>query len=340
MKKIVVSLFAMALIALGGCSHDSDNTGSSQDTNEKASEQTDLNSTRVEDSTKKDVPSSFSFTYNDQKFEVVYFYENFIEYIKEAEMQPGNLDGLYIETIINPIAEERGIRLSKGWGFETPTQLEILEKYLQSLIDNQETIQKLIIDSLKKSADKLQPGADKTIFVLPANPEDKDVMESVVGVAAFTWNENFISLQIAPPFFDEGSLKQAVAHEYHHTVFFENNEMGNTLLESVLIEGKADTFAKIIYPDIQMPWSNFSSAENERQTWKVLKENTSSLLPAIQDDFFLGDPSKGIPEWANYKIGNKIMESFIEEYPSISIADWTDMPADEILTKSKYAEKH
>ncbi|MBD1221908.1 DUF2268 domain-containing protein [Virgibacillus halodenitrificans] len=331
MKRLLIFVFLIILIALAGCNNDSDKTGTSR--------KNDDNSMKEELSTKKDVPSSFSFTYKDQQFEVVYYYKNFLEYIEKAEKQPDKLNGLYIETIINPIADERGVRLSKGWGFGTPTQLEILEKYLQSLIDNQDTIHKLIVDSLKKSADKLQPGADKTIFVLPANPEDKDVMEGVEGVSASAWNENFISVQIAPPFFDENSLKQAVAHEYHHTVFFENNEMGNTLLEAVLIEGKADTFAKIIYPDIQMPWSNFSSAENESQTWKVLKENTSSLMPSIQDDFFLGNASKGIPEWANYKIGNKIMESFIEDYPSISIAEWTDMPANEILKKSNYAEK-
>lgn len=331
MKRLLVFVFLIILIALAGCNNDSGKTGTSR--------KNDDNSMKEELSTKKNVPSSFSFTYKDQQFEVVYYYKNFLEYIEKAEKQPDNLNGLYIETIINPIAEDRGVRLSKVWGFGTPTQLEILEKYLQSLIDNQDTIHKLIVDSLKKSADKLQPGADKTIFVLPANPEDKDVMESVLGVSAFAWNENFISLQIAPPFFDQSSLKQAVAHEYHHTVFFENNELGYTLLETVLIEGKADTFAKIIYPDIQMPWSNFSSEENEGQTWEVLKENMTSTMPSIQDDFFLGNTSKGLPQWANYKIGNKIIESFIEEYPNISIAEWTDMLANEILKKSNYAEK-
>ncbi|WHX28088.1 DUF2268 domain-containing putative Zn-dependent protease [Virgibacillus halodenitrificans] len=339
MKKLPF-LLLLILIALTACSYDSANPASTLDNNKKAAEQSAHSSATEGDSTKEEVPSSFSFTYIGQKFEVVYYYKSFLQYIEKAEQQPKNLNGTYIETIINPIAEERGVRLSKGWGFGTPTQPDLLAEYLQSLIENQDTIHKIITDSLKKSANELQPGADKYVYVFPANPEDKDVMESVVGVSAFTWNENFISLQIAPPFFNESSLKQAVAHEYHHTVLFENNELGYTLLESVLIEGKADTFAKIIYPEIQMPWSYFSSEENESQTWEVLKENMTSAMPSIQDEFFLGNTGKGLPQWANYKIGNKIMDSFIEENPNITIDDWTDMPANEILEKSKYAEKH
>ncbi|WP_060678743.1 DUF2268 domain-containing protein [Virgibacillus halodenitrificans] len=339
MKKLPFLLF-LFLIALTACSYDSDNPASSQDNDKKASEQSAHSSATEADTTKEEVPSSFSFTYKDQQFEVVYYYKSFLEYIEKAEQQPENLNGLYIETIINPIAEERGIRLSKGWGFGTPRELETLEKYLKSLIDNQDTIHKIITDSLKKSANELQPGADKYVYVFPANPEDNHVMETMEGVAASAWSENFFAIQIAPPYFEEKSLKQAVAHEYHHTVFFKKNELSYTLLESVLIEGKADTFAKIIYPDIQMPWSNFSSEENESQTWKVHKENMTSAMPSIQDDFFLGNTSKGLPQWANYKIGNKIMESFIEEKPNITIGDWTDMPANEILEKSKYAEKH
>ncbi|WP_161493892.1 DUF2268 domain-containing putative Zn-dependent protease [Virgibacillus necropolis] len=56
----------------------------------------------------------------------------------------------------------------------------------------------------------------------------------------------------------------------------------------------------------------------------------------IKDRFFFGDSSKNVPKWAKYKTGNKIMESFIEENPNVSIANWTDMRADEILMKSKY----
>ncbi|AIF45296.1 hypothetical protein X953_06680 [Virgibacillus sp. SK37] len=337
MNKLLVVLLFIFLVALTACSHDSDKTSSPH---EKALEETDDSATKEEDTTKQEVPSSFSFTYKDQQFEVVYYYKNFLEYIEKAEKQPYNLNGLYIETIINPIAEEKGVRLSKGWGFGTPTQPDLLAQYLQSLIENQDTVHEIIIDSLKKSADKLQPGADKYVYVFPANPDDNDGMKRMEGVAASAWNENFFAIQIAPPYFEERSLKQAVAHEYHHTVFFENNELGYTLLESILIEGKADTFAKIIYPDIHMPWSNFSSEKNESQTWKVLKENMTSTMPSTQDEFFLGEPSKGIPEWANYKMGNKIMESFIEKKPNVSIEDWTNMPAAEILEKSKYAEKH
>ena len=34
------------------------------------------------------------------------------------------------------------------------------------------------------------------------------------------------------------------------------------------------------------------------------------------------------------------MDSFLEEYPDISITNWTNMSSDEVLEKSKYSEKH
>ncbi|GAA0501845.1 hypothetical protein GCM10008986_31720 [Salinibacillus aidingensis] len=165
-------------------------------------------------------------------------------------------------------------------------------------------------------------------------------MKWMKGVSGIAWNKDFILIQIAPPFFDENSLKNTVAHEYHHSVFFENNDNSSslTLLEEVMLEGRADTFARLMYPSTETPWSDFSSQHLEETTWKAFRENLNSTDASIKDDFFYGNSSRGIPDRSSYKIGNKIMDRFIQKNPDVSIAEWTEMSADEILNKSKFEE--
>lgn len=342
MRKLIVLFFALLLLTLWGCSHDTDKSGLSHENDGEASEQAKQDLVKEEVATKKNIPSSNTFTYKGQGFEIVYFYQNFIDYLEKAKEQPDNLDELYLESVINPLGGGDGQWISQQWGFGTPTRPALVENYLQSLIENQETINNLIIDALKDSADQLPPGATKYVYVLPANPDDAFTLKQNEGVSGVAWNQNIFTIQIAPPFLEESNLKFSVAHEYHHTVFFENNEltMADSLLDFVLLEGKADTFAQMVYPDIQVPWSDFSTDKYENQTWQVLQKNASSTDPLMKDLFFQGDGVKGLPRWANYKIGNKIMESFVDENTTISIPDWTNMSSDEILEKSKYSEKH
>ncbi|VDG97010.1 Predicted Zn-dependent protease (DUF2268) [Lysinibacillus sphaericus] len=342
MRKLIVLFFTLSILTLLGCSNDPEESSPSRENNGEASEEAIQNSVKEEVATKKNVPNFNTFTYNGQKFEIVYFYQSFIDYLEKAKEQPDNLDELYLETVINPLGGGDGQWILQQWGFGTPTRPALLDKYLQSLIENHDTIKDLIINALKDSADQLQPGVTKYVYVLPANPDDAFTLRRNEGVAGTAWDQSFMTIQIAPPFLKESNLKFAVAHEYHHTVFLENNNltMEDSLLDFVLIEGKADTFARIIYPDIQTPWSGFSTGTDEIQTWQVLQKNVSSTDSLIKDLFFHGDGVKGLPRWANYKIGNKIMESFIDENTNVSITDWTNMSSDEVLEKSKYSEKH
>lgn len=337
----MIFIFLFSILTLFGCDFESDKTSSSPENNAENSIEVHENSLKDEETPKKNIPSSETFTYKGQGFEVVYFYENYMNYLEKVKEQPANSDELFKEAVLNPLGGGDGKWILQQWGFQTPTRPALLEKYLQTLIEKQDIINNLIVEALKDSADQLQPGVSKYVYVLPANPDDAYTLKKVKGTAAITWNQNTMTIQIAPPFLEESNLKFAVAHEYHHTVFLEKNELrvDDTLLDSVLIEGKADTFARIIYPDIHTPWSDFSTRENEIQTWKVLQQNASSTDSLVKDSFFLGDGVKGLPKWANYKIGNKVMDNFIERNPDVSIADWTNLPSNEILEKSKYGEE-
>ncbi|GEM_PF-1926742 len=341
MKRQVAFISALSLVMLFGCSSDPAETKEPHAEKQEAPKQTVSTTDANTNTGALKISSGETFLYEGQAFQITYFYQEFLDYLEKAEEQPDQLDELFMETVVNPLAGGDGQLLLEQYNLTTPTRPALLKGYLQYLSDDQETIHTLIMDALKESADHLPPGASKHIVVLPANPDDAFIMKKMKGVAGVAWNENTLYIQIAPPFLEEGHLQHTVAHEYQHTVLMENPEMaaGDSLLDYVMIEGKADTFARLLYPDVETAYSDFSNEANESDTWNVLRDQAESTDPQLQQLFFMGDGTRGLPRWTNYRMGNKIMDSFIERNPDISIAVWTDLPAAEILTRSKYGEK-
>lgn len=301
------------------------------------------------DTTKVYTPSETSiqnpmiFSHNGQEFKINLYDKELFEYVNQAKKQSNNLEELYRNLVsepfrINAYGENDGYWVLNHWTFNTPTNIGRLEESISSLVENKEEIYHLIKDALKKSSDKL-PGGNKTVYVFPANPDNSIGMRQMKGVAGVTMGkEDIILIQIEPSFFEEDILKFTVAHEYHHAVYMENNAVSrlSTLLDTVILEGKADTFAKLIYPEVKAPWTDPLSDESEYEVWKIFKDNINSYDPVIKEEFHNGNLNKGIPQWANYKIGNKILELFLDENTETSIETWTQIPAYEILLKSNY----
>jgi uncharacterized protein YjaZ len=133
-------------------------------------------------------------------------------------------------------------------------------------------------------------------------------------------------------------LKYSVAHEYNHAIEGESNDgMIHTILGAVVMEGKADVFASILYPQIDVPWKDPMNTETKEKVVKELMEIGDSSDPRLHLGLRSGNPSKGIPQWANYKIGFEIVQSYIENHPEVSVGKWTSMHEQEIIAGSEYA---
>ena len=172
--------------------------------------------------------------------------------------------------------------------------------------------------------------------MLPSRPEDYAAMKQVNFVSGFAWSKNSIVI-IIDPSFTEIDVKHTVAHEYHHVVYMETKGSSYfTLLEQSVLEGKADTFAKLIYPEIEVPWIKPFEGEDHEKVWNIFKENLNSTDTEITQDFHNGNARKGIPTWSKYKIGYQIMKSFLDENPDVTLEDWTRMTAKDIYSKSAY----
>lgn len=286
-----------------------------------------------------------SFTHQEQEFHIKYFTQEMLDYIKVAKRHESeDLNQAFNQHVVEPFRIEAfgksaGYGLSDHWVFTAPRKIDQLEESIHQMINNQKQINDLITDALQKSADML-PGEEKTIYVFPTNPDQPFAVKEMGGVAGVTMNKNAIIIQIAPSY-NKDILSYTVAHEYHHAVYLEKNEYHSfiPLIDSILVEGKADTFANMIYPNFNILWLDPFSPEVEEKVWSEMKDNLTMVDIKIKNEFHNGNLSKGIPTWSNYKMGYQIMADFLKNNPKIEIDKWTSLTWEEILELSRYEDR-
>ncbi|MFS0824720.1 DUF2268 domain-containing protein [Bacillus sp. 1P02SD] len=295
------------------------------------------------------IKNPFIVKNGNQEFRIIPFYSQILDYIESVSEidQHEKMEEHYYQKVVEPfqldtLGKGEGFWIKDHWAFATPKDIKTLEEFVYSLINNQDEINKIIEQALIKSSNTL-PGENKTVYLFPPNPDDMYGINLMGGTAGIAVSKDVILIQIEPSSFKEDFLEYAVAHEYHHTIYKESGNVNwnNTLLDSIILEGKADTFAKSLYPDINIPWIEPLSAQKEKEVWEDLEEDLWSidLDRSLYHDYHNGNPNKGIPTWTNYKIGYQIMNSFLENNPSVSVHDWTLLSAKEILSNSKYGDR-
>jgi uncharacterized protein YjaZ len=294
----------------------------------------------VDKEEKETIPAQteVSFSHNEQNFKIIPFYEEVLAYTGYVKDNPSKSNpGAYVEKVLEPIKKKSEMNyLSLDYPFSSSTDVERFEDTTMKLLQNEKKINELIKDALIKSSEIL-PGGDTNIYVMPLRPEDQFVIENMKGVAGVTYNKDAIFIQIDTSFTEE-MLQYIVAHEYHHTINMQTNGDSGfySVLDKMISEGKADSFARIVYPDINAPWTEPLLVESEKKVFEELKENADSMSMKIYMDFFNGNSAKGIPLWSNYKIGYQVTQSYLEMNPNVSIVDWTRLRSKDMLQASEY----
>ncbi|MFS0824707.1 DUF2268 domain-containing protein [Bacillus sp. 1P02SD] len=281
-----------------------------------------------------------------QEFRIIPFYSQILDYIESVSEieQHEKMEEHYYQKVVEPfqldtLGKGEGYWIKDHFAFATPKDIKTLEEFVYSLINNQDEINKIIEQALIKSSNTL-PGVNKRVYLFPPNPDNMDGINLMGGVSGVAVSKDAFIIRIDPSSFNEDLLEYSVAHEYHHTIYMESGNVNweNTLLDSIILEGKADTFAKSLYPNINIPWIEPLSNQKEEEVWEHLKENLMSKDRTIKGDYF-ENPNKGIPRWTNYKIGYQIVNSFLEKNPTTPVRDWTVLSAEEILSNSKYGDR-
>ncbi len=199
---------------------------------------------------------------------------------------------------------------------------------------------KQIVDSVFRIIIKELPGPDTKILFIPANPEYRELYKRFgMGIHAVTLGTGKIIVSIDPTFDNWPQLiPYVLAHEHHHSVWTSRNfeTPDFTPLEYLVLEGKADSFARGLFPNAIIPWFNMLTEDEEKRVWNLIRPELNVRNSKMNDNMMIG--TEEIPYASGYTIVFSIVESFKMNNPQISDIGLIDMKPEQILLLSKYDE--
>lgn len=240
----------------------------------------------------------------------------------------------YVLDYIGEVGEEEKIdtsRLKTDFNLKPTPHKQQLLKQLDKLIEQHEEI-KEIIASTYADSNQILPKKKSTVFIAPYNPEFFYDSEPLKGVGAAAYKNVFILFLDTD--FDKDVLAYSTAHEYHHLILRDQNKYNlSSILESIIVEGKADAFADRIVKGVSPPWHvQLDDATMEHIASRVNDYETSFT------DFVVGNYQKDMPRWSNYILGRDVLHDYLTAHPELSIPEWTFKDDHEILEKYKYRD--
>lgn len=201
-------------------------------------------------------------------------------------------------------------------------RIEVLEK-------QQDDIKKIITKNYT-AAHEVLPKKKSTIFIVPINSEYSTMTEPMGGVAATAYKDAIVLYLDAD--FDQDALAYTVAHEYHHLILHDTPEYQmSKLLDSIIIEGKADAFADRVVKGVKAPWNVPMDDSTKKHVAQLIQTGEASY-----EDLVAGNVQKAIPRWSNYILGRDILDHYFKSHPDLSIAEWTFKDEQELLKGYKY----
>ncbi len=229
---------------------------------------------------------------------------------------------------------------------EYPFMLETIKKEIkpdENLKEELEILKDIdfiqIVDSAFRLITKELPGPD-TKILFTANPEYRELYKTFgIGMHAITVGTGKIIVSIDPTFKNwQQLLPYTLAHEYHHSVWTSRNFVTAdfTPLEYLVLEGRAESFAKGLFPIANHPFMNMLTEIQERRIWNLIRTEVNKRNSEMNDNMMYG--TKEIPYGSVYTIGFNIIESFKRNNPKIDDKELIDITPDQILLLSKYDE--
>ncbi|ART75431.1 hypothetical protein B4U37_04950 [Sutcliffiella horikoshii] len=281
-----------------------------------------------------------TYSINEQTFEIIPYHQPYLDFMEELEATQGDREELFSAHVVKPFSKEiYGHEYSSRDDpfYVAPVNTDKMKEMIIQLDDQYEEISRFIKEGLEDST-ALLTGSEKVRIYLQPHSPDFNYLE-MGGVVAFAADKDVMVLQIDPRKYTEKSIKQTIAHEFHHVVTMEVSDWAyrkHHLLERVIMEGKADTFGKLVYEDYDVAWIEPLNPEATERVWSFIEENKGSYEMEDLTMLHMGQPSSGFPKWSNYRIGYRIMEDFLKRNPELTLEQWTEMRADEILELSGF----
>jgi uncharacterized protein YjaZ len=212
------------------------------------------------------------------------------------------------------------------------------------MVLRQDSLNIALREGLRKAVDVL-PGPDTTVCVLAADPAADYIKTDLHGVSGITVGAGKIWLLINPGNSGlqgdwQDRVRYTIVHEYHHSSWtkrYYDKATPDDLLNYLVFEGRAESFAHIVYPDFDVPWGHALTNKQKAEVWLAMRPALTSTDFGTMRAMMFGGPN--IPHWAGYTIGFDIVESYRKRHPEVSVGSWTAMKPETILAGSDFASK-
>jgi len=179
---------------------------------------------------------------------------------------------------------------------------------------------KSITEATIASVEKVLPIKDVDVVIYD-NP--KATIDEIGGIGGFSPNANliFISLNPKHPDFKKAvkeELAFTLAHELHHTIRWQKQVEGDTLLEAMIFEGLADHFAtEATGRSKPSPWS-YALTPKQKKIF-LAKASEEWTQPTYDNDlWFFGSRPDIIPRLTGYTLGYDLVATYLRNHPETS----------------------
>jgi hypothetical protein len=185
---------------------------------------------------------------------------------------------------------------------------------------------------------------DRVVAELPQRPltlcldftaaDDAFARDRMGGVMALTAGSGKLIVKIHPDADWQALLPYVLAHELQHSYWAQHNfDPGRpfTLGDYLVFEGRADNFAMHEFGKHPAPWTDALSAEQYADSLVRFAPQFGDSTPQVLMASMFGDPQHGIPAWAGYTVGYRLVAKKIADK---QLKDWqaiSAMPAAEFL---------
>jgi uncharacterized protein YjaZ len=276
------------------------------------------------------------------EFETVVMYDAFSEFISKSKDSKKDTDVLYKEIILDSVCENfldggEYEKLAAQYIGRTMRQLDDLTYKLALL--KEKNVEMIVNDALLKSNSYLT-GINTTVYIFPSAGDYEQLTDQGGGVSGVTIGSGKIMILVDPTVDNwESMLSYVVAHEYHHSIWTSQNlaGFGITLLDHLVVEGRADSFANIVYPEFDVPWTSSIDLKTENIIWKLIDDQLGKINGEVINKVMFGD-GMDYPQWSGYTIGYHIVQNYLEKNPEVNVETWTNMSSSDILEKSGYVK--
>jgi len=277
---------------------------------------------------------SFEHPRTKQKFKIVNAYKLYHNYVDRVKNSPDNSNSdldIYKEEVIKPIYSacfKDGEYLHMVYPIlnKAPEDLGEIQAIVEK-IETNETDQ-IIREALIKSSDLLPSDNETTVCVLPNTNLSSYMVTVGAGKIIVLYNSAYT----------EDALRAGVAHEYHHSVWTTKHRSENKLasvLDNLIFEGKAVMFEKLVYPDITFTPVDLTY---NKEYWSKIVLDLDKYDFNKSIEIIMG--GKELPWLYGYSEGYKMVKSYLESNPNVTISEWTGMSPQDIFEKGKYLENY